>query len=245
MSAHQRIKIPARGLVGVIASPDELRLASRVRAPPDLFELRLDHLPNLRQSQLSRLRRPLIVTARHPAEGGRKLRRKRNDLLRHFLGRAQFLDIELRSLRELDGVWKEARRLGIGRICSLHDFKRTPELPVLRRQLARAGKAGADVFKVVTRADTLRDLLTLFEFFWAHTSYMPMCVMAVGIFGPIARRLFLEAGAALIYAPLLHPLYEGQLTLQQLRRQRDFWSGVSRFSRSQQRPRHSTHASPN
>src|SRR5437868_14514595 len=119
MRAHRRVKIPARALVGVIASTDELRLASRMRAPPDLFELRLDHLPNLHESQLSRLRRPLIITARHPAEGGRSCNRK--SLLRKFLPSAQFVDIELRSMRELREIWGEARRLGVGRICSVHD----------------------------------------------------------------------------------------------------------------------------
>ena len=81
MNAHRRSKIPACALVGVIASIDELRLATRMRAPPDLFELRLDHLPNLRESQLLKLRRPLIITARHPAEGGKKLRSGRRNLI--------------------------------------------------------------------------------------------------------------------------------------------------------------------
>src|SRR2546430_17300114 len=105
MSAHHRAKIPDCALVGVIASIDELRLATRMRAPPDLFELRLDHLPNLRESQLLKLRRPLIITARHPAEGGKKLRTGRCDLLLKFLLQAKFVDIELRSLRELREVW--------------------------------------------------------------------------------------------------------------------------------------------
>jgi 3-dehydroquinate dehydratase I len=222
MSAHRRDKIPARALVGVIATTDELRLATRMRAPPDLFELRLDHLPNLHESQLPRLRRPLIITARHPAEGGRKLPRGRSDLLRQFLPHAKFVDVELRSMRELGEVWTEARRLGVGRICSVHDFKRTPELSVLRKQFARSRKAKADVLKLVTRADSLRDLLTLFEFLWTQSSLMPVCVMAVGKFGPISRLLFRDAGSAFIYAPLRHALYEGQLTLGQLRRQRDF-----------------------
>jgi 3-dehydroquinate dehydratase len=51
---------------------------------------------------------------------------------------------------------------------------------------------------------------------------MPVCVMAVGKFGPISRVLFREAGSAFIYAPLRHALYDGQLTLGQLRRDRDF-----------------------
>src|SRR5919201_1100013 len=217
MSAHPRVKIPARALVGVIASTAELRLATRMRALPDLFELRLDHLPTLHESQLFKLRRPLIITARHPAEGGKKLRTGRRDLLLKFLPRAKFVDIELRSLRELRDVWHEARRIGVGRICSVHDFKRTPELSALNKQLRRAGRYGADVFKLVTRAETVRDLLTLFQFLWSGCSFMRLCVMATGRFGPASRLFFREAGSAFIYAPLLHPLYEGQITFRQLR----------------------------
>src|SRR5437867_6744266 len=133
MNAHRRSKIPACALVGVVASIDELRLATKMRARPDLFELRLDHLPNLRESQLMKLRRPLIITARHPAEGGKKLQSGRHDLLLKFLPQAKFVDVELRSLRELREVWEEARRLRVDRICSLHDFERTPEPALLHK----------------------------------------------------------------------------------------------------------------
>ena len=221
MSAHHRTKIPDCALVGVIASIDELRLATRMRAPPDLFELRLDHLPNLRESQLLKLRRPLIITARHPAEGGKKLRTGRCDLLLKFLLQAKFVDIELRSLRELREVWDQARRLGVGRICSFHDFEGTPQPAVLHKKMLCARKADADVFKVVTRADTLRDLLTLFEFLWSELPSMRLCVMAMGKFGPISRLFFREAGSFFIYAPLRHPLHHGQLTFRQLRAQHD------------------------
>src|SRR5438132_6806097 len=178
MSAPRRVKIPACALVGVIASIDELRLATRMRAPPDLFELRLDHLPNLRESQLLELCRPLIVTARHPAEGGKKVRSGRRNLLLKFLPQAKFVDVELRSLHELGAVWDEARRLRVGRISSFHDLKRTPEPSVLHKKLLDARKADADVFKVVTRAEALRDLLTLFEFLWSELASMRLCVMA-------------------------------------------------------------------
>jgi 3-dehydroquinate dehydratase I len=221
MSAHRRTKIPDCAIVGVIASIDELRLATRMRAPPDLFELRLDHLPNLRESQLLKLSRPLIITARHPAEGGKKLQTGRCDLLLEFLPRAKFVDVELRSLRELRAVWDEARRGRVGRICSFHDFKRTPQPAVLQKKMLRARKARADVFKIVTRADTLRDLLTLFEFLWSELSSMRLCVMAMGKFGPMSRLFFREAGSSFIYAPLRHPLHHGQLTFRQLRGQHD------------------------
>ena len=222
MSAPRRIKIPACALVGVIASVDELRLAIGMRAPPDLFELRLDHLPNLRESQLLKLRQPLIITARHPAEGGKKVRSARRDLLLKFLPRAKFVDVELRSLHELGAVWDEARRRHVGRICSFHDFKRTPEPAVLHNILHRARKAGADVFKVVTRAEDFGDLLNLFELLWSEFASMRLCVMATGKFGPISRLFFRNAGSSLIYASLLHPLHHGQLSFQELRSQHDF-----------------------
>src|SRR5207249_10698012 len=85
-----------------------------------------------------------------------------------------------------------------------------------------ARKADADVFKVVTRADTLSDLLTLFEFLWSELPSMRLCVMAMGKFGPISRLFFREAGSFFIYAPLRHPLHHGQLTFRQLRGQHDY-----------------------
>jgi 3-dehydroquinate dehydratase type I len=171
---------------------------------------------------LLKLRQPLIITARHPAEGGKKVRSARRDLLLKFLPRAKFVDVELRSLHELAAVWDEARRRRVGRICSFHDFKRTPEPAVLHNKLLRARKAGADVFKVVTRAEDFRDLLTLFELLRSEFASMRLCVMASGKFGPISRLFFRDAGSSLIYAPLRHPLHHGQLTLQELRRQNDF-----------------------
>jgi len=60
-------------VVGVIASRADLERAVRMRWPPDLFELRLDRLAGMAdevEKVLPRLRTPLIITARHPDEGG-------------------------------------------------------------------------------------------------------------------------------------------------------------------------------
>lgn len=212
---------------------EELRAAGRMRTPPDFFELRLDHLPGLEPKQISKLRRPLIITARHPAEGGAKLSSavpSRRDLLLRWLPHAQFVDVELRSLRELDEVWKRAAHLKIGRICSVHDFTRTPLHSVLQKQFQRTERAGADIFKLVTRADTRDVVVTLLQFLRracapgsrgrspSHSGDRTRCcVMAIGKFGPISRVLFPQSGSQLVYAPLRHVLYPGQLTLPQLR----------------------------
>jgi 3-dehydroquinate dehydratase type I len=229
MDAPGGIKIPA--VVGVIASAEELRAAARMRTLPDLFELRLDYLPTLDPKRISRLRRPFIITARHPAEGGRKIRhcppgvspaQFRLDLLLKWLPRAQFVDVELRSLREMRAAWEEAARLQIKRICSVHNFTRTPSHAHLQKQFQRARRAGADIFKLVIRADTADDLFTLLHFL--RRARGQCCVMATGKFGGLSRLLFPECGSVFVYAPLRRPLYPGQPTIKQLRRRRDFYA---------------------
>src|SRR2546425_8790691 len=102
MMAHKSVKkrrIHSR-VVGVIASRADLRLATQMPHPPDLFELRLDLLVGLEnelEKKMSLLRRPLIITARHPDEGGANnlpLARRR-DLISRFLPQAQYVDLEL------------------------------------------------------------------------------------------------------------------------------------------------------
>jgi 3-dehydroquinate dehydratase type I len=127
-------------------------------------------------------------------------------------------------LRELRAVWEEAAHLKIKRICSVHDFACTPPQAALQQQFQRARSAGADVFKVVTRADTPDDLLTLLQFL--RRARQSCCVMATGKFGPLSRVLFPECGSAFVYAPLRRPLHPGQLTIQQLRRLRDFYAKI-------------------
>lgn len=66
-----RLKRPL--VVGVITSPTELRRAASLRNPPDLFELRLDYLLGREEALakvIPKLPAPIIITARHPAEGG-------------------------------------------------------------------------------------------------------------------------------------------------------------------------------
>jgi 3-dehydroquinate dehydratase len=72
MTARRSTKRRPR-VVGVIASRADLEQALRMRRPPDLFELRLDRLTGVIgrvETKLPKLRAPLIITARHPNEGG-------------------------------------------------------------------------------------------------------------------------------------------------------------------------------
>jgi 3-dehydroquinate dehydratase I len=210
-------------IVGVIASRADLERAVRMRRPPDLFELRLDHLADVAdevEKVLPKLRTPVIITARHPHEGGaRKLRlQRRRDLLARFLNHAVYMDVELRSAPALRSLLKLAENKNVRRIISLHNFKSTPSARILAAKARDARSHGADIFKVATRTDTPLELGHLLEFMTNSRLDLPLAVMGIGRLGAISRVLLARADSVLIYASLGAATdVEGQLSLEQLR----------------------------
>jgi 3-dehydroquinate dehydratase-1 len=200
----------------------DLDSAIRMRKPPDLFELRLDQLArdvDEVEEKLSKLRAPLIMTARHPREGGANQlsTQQRRDLLSRFLPRARYIDVELRSVNALRSLLQAARRKNVGRIVSFHNLKATPDSRTLRTK-ARAAKAqGANIFKLATRTDTPAQLARLFDFMTKKNVDLAVSVMGIGRFGAISRVLLAHCGSALIYASLCESQIEGQMSLEQLR----------------------------
>ena len=210
-------------VVGVIATRADLERALRMRRPPDLFELRLDRLEGMAdqvENILPKLRTPLIITARHPQEGGaRKLRlRHRRDLLLRFLNHADYMDVELRSAPALRSLLKLAETKNVRRIISFHNFKSTPSERILAAKAREAKSQGADIFKVATRTDMPMELRRLLEFMTSSRLDLALAVMGIGKLGAISRVLLACAGSVLIYASLSSATdVEGQLSLEQLR----------------------------
>jgi 3-dehydroquinate dehydratase I len=217
--------VKARGgrcrIVGVITAASELRSARRMSQPPDLFELRLDYLiaiENKLDGEISRLGAPLIITARHPAEGGANnlsLKRRR-ELLWRFLPKACYVDVELRSVRAFQRLLEAARCRGVGRILSFHAFDSTPSPRSLHAKARAAKSHRADIFKLATRIDTPAQLVELLNFA-SNKPYPPLSVMGLGKFGGISRVAFARSGSVLIYAALGQKRLEGQLSLEQVR----------------------------
>ena len=210
-------------IVGVVALRADLDCAVRMRRPPDLFELRLDHLAEIveqLENKLPSLRAPLIITARHSQEGGaHKLSlRQRCDLLTRFLPHAEYVDIELRSASALRSLLTLAKQKKVRRIISFHDFKSTPPLSVLHAKARAAKTHGADIFKVATRTDTPIEVTRLTDFITNESVRLPVAAMGIGKLGAISRVLLARAGSALVYASLAAATaVEGQLSLEQLR----------------------------
>jgi len=206
----------------VIASPAELDFALRISEPPDFFELRLDRLIRALdrvESKIATLRAPVIVTARHPMEGGanRLSPRQRHDLLARFLQRAHYLDLELRSAHGFVSLLELARKRNVQRIISVHHLKSSPSVSRLRAQARAAKSYEPDLFKVATRTDTPRQLVRLIEFATIKELGMPVSAMGIGKLGAASRVLLACCGSDLAYVSLGQTNVEGQLTLGQLR----------------------------
>src|SRR5262245_32007600 len=217
-STKRRLRV-----VGVIASRADLERAVKMRRQPDLFELRLDHFAGMTdrvENLIPKLRAPLIITARHPLEGGAgKLPlRQRHNLLARFLHHADYIDVELRSAPALRSLLKLAENKRIGRIISFHNFKSTPSARALAIKADQAKSQGANIFKVATHTDTPMELGRLLEFITSDRLDLAVAVMGIGKLGAISRILLTRAGSVLIYASV-GPVsdVEGQLSLKQLR----------------------------
>jgi 3-dehydroquinate dehydratase-1 len=209
-------------IVGVIASRSDLHFAARMTTPPDLFELRLDHLIGLLdelEKKMPILRAPLIITARHPDEGGanRLSIQRRRELLLRFLPRACYVDLELRSVNELRPVLDLARRKKIHRIISFHDLKETPSVRTLKAKARAASAAGASSLKIATRTDTLAQLVRLFEFFVNEDIDLAISAMGIGQLGAASRVVLAQLGSIFTYGSISQSTIEGQLSIRQLR----------------------------
>lgn len=232
MTTRRTVKTVNQLIVGVIASPADLRFAIAMRQPPDLFELRLDHLSGMAdqlERRMSILSVPVIITARDPREGGANnlSLSERTDLLLRFLPYAKYVDVELRSARAFKSLLARARNQNVRRILSFHNFKSTPSPRSLRAKASLAKAHGADIFKVATRTDTPGDLARLVDFVMdkdacravASRRRVDLAVSAMGIgkLGAISRLLLARGGSVLNYASLQRSQIEGQLPIEVLR----------------------------
>ena len=208
--------------MGVITSPADLDFALRMGKPPDIFELRLDRLVRAvdrLENRISKLRAPLIITARHPVEGGanRLSAPQRHNLLARFLSRARYIDVELRSAPVFRSLLRMARKQNVRQIISVHCLKSTPSPNQLREKARAAKMYGADIFKLATRTDTPAQLTRLIDFVAAKERGVAVSAMGIGKLGAASRVLLACCGSALIYVSLGRSDIEGQISLEQLR----------------------------
>jgi 3-dehydroquinate dehydratase I len=208
-------KLSNRGnVVGTVHSAASLKAALRIEAGTlDFLEIRVDSFIGREEEllrQLPKMKLPLIVTVRHPLEGGAHglSAAKRRECYKKFLPHAALVDIELRSAKSLDDVVACAQEKNKGIILSYHNFRKTPSLDELRSLASAARKAGADIFKAAVTVSTPADLAVLLSF--QAGQKMRLSLMGMGRYGKISRLLFAQAGSVLNYGFLGSAQVDGQ-----------------------------------
>lgn len=201
-------------VVGAIHSPKSLEAALNL-APGtvDILELRTDAFthPERLLEAAPDLKFPLLITARHPLEGGQHhlgLARRR-ELFEAFLPFASLIDIELRSIEKLQSLAGKARQQGVKLVLSYHNFQSTPSGTRLHELARRALLSGGDIFKVAVETTAPADLAVLLTFL-AKQKRIHLSVMGMGRFGKISRLLFAQAGSVLNYGFLDRATVPGQ-----------------------------------
>lgn len=214
MSPKKNTPSPAAQVVATVHTTGGLRQSARL-GPREVgfVEVRLDALSqgvHAVESALPRIAPPVLITARHGAEGGvgRLGVTRRRDLLGQFLLRADALDVELRSVAPMTGLLQEAHRRGITRVISFHDFRGTPNLGQLRAIVLRAIRAGADVVKIATHLRSAHDLSALLLL--QSAAKVPLATMGMGPLGKVSRLVLAAAGSRLNYGYLDKPQVNGQ-----------------------------------
>ncbi len=169
----------------------------------DVVELRLDLLklpPEELQTMVEGIGLPLLITARHPAEGGQgpEAGAARLAMLLPLLPIASIADIELRSVADMAPLLVEARRLGVGVLGSFHDFQATPGDEVLAGAVEFAQQAGLGAVKLATFLNGPEDLQRL-QRLVTRTHRLPISVMGMGPLGRVSRLVLAKLGSLLNY----------------------------------------------
>ena len=222
MKKHSVLDLSGPLVVATVHSQPGLRLAERLGSGDvDLVELRVDALAGRIaevRKFLARSKLPVLLTVRHPAEGGigNLSTERRRKFFEEFLPFAALVDVELRSVVVMRDVIAAAKDRGMRVVVSDHHFQRTPTLAQMRERRRRAFAAGADIFKLACLADSAGSVARLIEFLSAEKGH-PLAVMGMGKLGQVSRLVLACAGSILNYGYLDKPNAPGQWEARELR----------------------------
>lgn len=211
-------------VVGAVSRPETLgSLAGMADLPGecDVLELRLDSLalpsPDV-HAQAASLGMPLLITARHPAEGGHGnlSAADRAALLESHLDIAALMDVELQSAMDLQPLIAKARNRGVGVIGSYHDFLATPGDDVLRGAVDFGLQFKLDAVKIATTLQKPEDLARLIHLLGSEKR-IPLSVMGMGGLGRVSRLTLARCGSLLNYGYLGESNAPGQWPARRLK----------------------------
>ena len=210
-------------IVGVIDKPliERAELAEEMGA--EVLEARLDlwglSLDDTRKflKDLKSIGLEIIGTNRWELEGGRFEgdEEDRIDILISCLDLLDYVDIEL-GCQMRDYVIKGAWKHGVSVIVSYHNFEITPDKDELSDIVERMKTCGADIGKIATMVNDLRDCLRLFELLL--DSSMKLSVIGMGELGKHTRIIAPIYGSVLNYGSVGEAVAPGQMRVGEMRK---------------------------
>lgn len=213
-------------IVGVISSKDDLEYALKNPDLAYMLECRLDCFePNM--ADLKKLKRHgLIMTARHPNEGGKNPELVSSSVrirtLERYSSLAMLVDIEAASIMESKDMRDFGRsviRSGRGLIVSHHDFDGVGTLSSLEHASRICESIGGQVLKLAVTPDTFGELVRFIKHVDRIRSRSSrwFSAMAMGEYGAVSRLFFASAGSSLVYGRLRNEgVVAGQMSVSDL-----------------------------
>jgi 3-dehydroquinate dehydratase type I len=211
MPDSPRICVPVISSAQVLTSADQLA---------DLYEVRIDLIGKEWRKVAADLKKPWIACNRRVEEGG-LCREKDDKRIKELLAAldigAGFIDIEL-GTDNVDSIIRQIK----GRaevIVSYHNLLETPPFDRLVQIVHNELAAGADICKVVTTANEIRDNVEILELDTLFRD-KKIIAFAMGLAGQISRVMCPLVGGYLTWASTEagNESAEGQMAVEDLRR---------------------------
>jgi 3-dehydroquinate dehydratase-1 len=218
------VKIQICAPIAAENASEVIRLIRKAEAGgADLIELRLDHLNDLKGiSQIvESTSLPMIATNRQYEQGGHRIQNedKRVQALLNIAGKGfRYVDVEL-TTTGLNSVIHKLKKTGAELIISFHDFKQTPTMAELEKIVESQMKAGANICKLVTTANSIDDSLSCLLLTLKMSRKAKVVCFAMGKMGILSRVLCPLFGAQFTYASVEkgRETASGQLSISDLK----------------------------
>jgi 3-dehydroquinate dehydratase-1 len=203
---------------------------------PDIVEWRADKFKNIKDIDKVRnilhklsgqlLNIPLLFTFRTIKEGGDTAIKEEEyvELVQAVMesGNIDMVDVEYTLTKaRRDQLIKEAKKLQIYIVMSIHHFAATPEKDAITSALIRMIDEGADIPKIAVMPNNKDDVLTLLQATYTVKKkypHQPLITMAMGKYGLISRLGGEVFGSDATFAAGKEASAPGQIAVSDLRK---------------------------
>ncbi len=213
IQGDKQLRVPLDSPAGVCVSiaceneAEAVDLAIQSEVYADIIEIRLDSLANPEiEPFVKGLSKPLLFTNRPTWEGGsfEGSEGERIGLLQKAIeSDCALVDLELKTAPELRAELLDVllKHPQTGLIISWHDFSGTPSSEELGDILQQQIESGAHVGKIVTMANSYKEVLRVLNLQTIATeNNFPLIAFCMGQVGMISRLATLKLGGYMTYA---------------------------------------------